>query len=115
MFIYAGGRRSGKTQKMIEWFLADPQNRIIVAPNQVQARYLQDRIRSSMGKNYPFLGQIITYNDANGLLEGSRGFEIGVENLDMLLSQIFRNSVEFATVTGVKFVAPETKPWWRFW
>lgn len=116
MFIYAGGRRTGKTGKMIEWFLADPQDRIIITPNKVQTVYLQKRIRSSMGNNFPFYAHIVSYYDAEFLLHGSRGFLIGVENLDMLLNQLFNNPVEFATTSGVRFDAPEkSKPWWRFW
>lgn len=115
MFIYAGGRRTGKTGKMIEWFLADPQNRIIVAPNKVQADYIKNRIKSSMGKEYPFLGHIITHYESERMLRGTRNFTLGIENLDMILNQMYSNTVEFATVSGVKFIAPDKKPWWRFW
>lgn len=117
MFIYAGGRRSGKTAKMIEWFLADPQNRIIVTPNKIQAEYIKKRILEVTGSfgDFPFLSQIISYHDTERLLRGSRNFEIGTENLDLILHQVFHNSVEFATVTGVKFDAPKKKPWWKFW
>lgn len=115
MFILAGGRRTGKTGKMIEWFLADPMNRVIVTPNVQQANYIIKRIKSSMGDDYPFLGHIIHYQDARRFLAGSRNFEIGVENLDMIMYQMFSNSVDFATVSGVKFNAPSRKRWWQFW
>lgn len=116
MFIYAGGRRTGKSGKMIEWFLADPMNRVIVTPSVTQANDLVKRIKSSMGAGFPYYGHIIPYDRSEALLFGSRNFEVGIENLDMILNQRFNNTVQFVTVTGVRFESQErSKPWWKFW
>lgn len=114
MYIFTGGRRSGKTEKMIDWFLGDPRNRIIVTNNKEQAEYLKKMIRERMGDRFPYYPQIISYHDSGYLLRGSRNFEVGIDNLDLILSTLFRNSVEFVTVTGVRFDAPKRKPWWKF-
>lgn len=116
MFILAGGRRTGKSGKMIEWFLADPMNRVIVTPNVTQANDLVKRIKSSMGAGFPYYGHIMPYHQSESLLYGSRNFEVGIENLEMVLNQRFSNPVAFVTVTGVKLDAPpRDKPWWKFW
>lgn len=118
MFIYTGGRRSGKTEKMVDWFLSDPKNRVIVTPNRVQAEHIRRKIRNKMGDQFPFLSHVISYYESHTLLQDSRNFEIGIENLDMILMQVFNsNSVEFVTTTGVQFQAPEVnnKPWWKIW
>lgn len=115
MFIYAGGRRTGKTSRMIEWFLGDPSNRIIIVPNAAQANYIVRRIKASMGAEFPFYSHIVPFDDARQLLAGSRNFQIGIENLDMILFNMFRNTAEFVTVTGVKIHSHRDKPWWRFW
>lgn len=113
MFIYTGGRRTGKTGKMIEWFLADPSNRVIVTPDVIQANGLIRRIEASMGADFPYYGHIFPYYEP--YLQGTRNFEIGVENLDMILASVFSGHVAFATVTGIKFEAPVRKSRWKFW
>ena len=117
MYIFTGGRRSGKTEKAIDWFLSNPSNRIIIAPNKRQADYLKRRILEKAGTfgDFPFLSHIVPYAQSETLLYGSRNYEIAVDNLDMLLHQLFHNTVEFATVTGVQFNMPKQKPWWKFW
>lgn len=115
MFIYAGGRRTGKTGKMIEWFLANPMNHIIVTTSVPEANYIIKRIQSSMGKDYPFLSHIMPYSEARTRLVGSRNYQIGVENVDLLLTYLFGNTVEFATLSGVMFEEPRKKSRWKFW
>lgn len=114
MFIYAGGRQVGKTEKMIDWFLGDPVNRIIITLDATQANYIIKRIKDSKGAEFPFYDHIYPYHEAKRML-GTRGLRIGIDNLDMILSDMFRSQVEFVTLTGTTFDAPRVKPWWRFW
>lgn len=113
MFIYAGGRQSGKTSKIIDWFLVDPLNRVIVTPDAAQANRIIKQITNTKGKGFPFLNHIFPYHNASGTLFGTRGLQVGIDNVDMVLSNLLHSQVDFATVTGVKFDVPSKRHWWR--
>lgn len=107
MIVNIGGRRSGKTQKTITWWLEDPENRIILCHNEqaaVRVRHIAFERATAKGVSYEMnvynLGIIgATRAGRNwGLLRQEK--LIAIDDLDFLLAQLFGHDVEAATMTA---------------
>lgn len=81
MEIYSGARRSGKTHKLAELLLADP-NGIIVTHNLREARNIVEEYRLMPD-------QVVAVNRTNDLLQGRDTSSLYIDNLEMVLADIF--------------------------
>jgi len=83
------GRRMGKTTKMIEWFKEDPANRMIVTFSEQEAH----RISKEYG--IPQRKVVSARKDALG---GRREVR-GIDNVDIILAQMFGPEIDLMTAT----------------
>lgn len=90
MKIVVGGRRSGKTFRMIQWFTEDPAHRVILVPNVQQRRFISDEII----KTYPemgetaraWLGNIRLFDSRSNV--GRANKKVWIDNVDMIIRSV---------------------------
>lgn len=90
MKILVGDRGTGKTFRMIQWFVEDVQNRVILVPNVQQRRFVTDEIV----KMFPemaetaraWLGHVRVFDSATE--RGRTNKEVWIDNVDMILRSV---------------------------
>ena len=92
MKIIVGGRRSGKTFKMILWFMEDMQSRAILVPNVQQRTFLIREIIKAFPETgettRAWVGHIwIPYNAVRER-SGRTVKEVWIDNVDMVLREL---------------------------
>lgn len=107
MKFYVTGRRTGKTESTLDWFLVDPQNRYVVFPNTAQAtmfwrafveKYI---VRYNLRPNGVLRGHLISAERLPTDLRGLRGGMVAIDNLDMIIRHLCGGlDVDFVTATG---------------
>lgn len=105
-FLIAG-RQTGKTTAAINWVKGGVRRQLVV-PDEMQAMHVREMYLRRAG--YSFMrGQgselhpekIISYSSLmSGRTRGQPFNELAVDNLDMLLTQLFGYHVGFVTATG---------------
>lgn len=97
MIIYANSRQSGKTTRAIK--LASSTGSVLLVPNKVMASYTK-RYADELG--YPV--EVITYKDLQKSLRYGgkflKGTKVVIDELDMVLRDLFGLDVIMATTTG---------------
>ncbi len=106
MIVFVAGRQQGKTIAVVRWLLEDPQRRALLVATQdrkneimrmlYQLAYMRDR---------RYWEQRIIVGSPD-FLEGYAPVEVGIDDLDTLLEQIFRLRVEFVTINAT-LIHPE--------
>ena len=96
------GRGVGKTYDLIKWMVeSDPEppaskKGIVVAYNQHRNRVLEQIEQMYPGDGKNWIHRVFTVAEVKGL---SRDFwELGVDNVDIVLEQMFDNRVTVATL-----------------
>lgn len=102
MNIIIGDRGKGKTTQIIEWFLDDPHNRVIITHSEHYARQLRSIVfrKSVSSRNREIskelLEKAITY--PSGLISTRyKGKQIGIDNVEMVLANFFNNGIDTIT------------------
>lgn len=106
-----GGRGTGKSQEAIKW-VRGAGNRYLVIPDSRQVDHLLAMDRANVARRggmalHP--DKFIPYHAAATRRGMGQAVEYGVDNLDMLLQQIFGRYVAFVTATGSLHSAPESE------
>ena len=87
-----GGRQTGKTYKLVEWYREQPGERVIIVSSKETADWLHQEF------NVPS-GDILNLFDAGVRLRG-RHREIGVDNIEHILMEYFGQIPSVVTFTG---------------
>jgi hypothetical protein len=87
------GRQGGKTHEAAEWVKAHPDAVMITFSQQEAARLVK---QYGLDEN-----RVVSFRSATqlGALRGRR-VRIGIDNLDIILRELFGHEVEFVTATG---------------
>jgi len=101
------GRGAGKTYDMIQWLLDSIESeydgplRAILVPTNVHRRELVERLRKWVEKDLlqRLADRILLPDEARTGLRRD-AWEIGVDNVDLVLSEIFDNQVTYITLEG---------------
>jgi hypothetical protein len=97
MIIYANSRQSGKTTRAIR--MASSTGSVLLVPNKAMASYTK-RYADELG--YPV--EIITYKDLQKNIRYGgkflKGTKVVIDELDMVLRELFGVDVIMATTTG---------------
>lgn len=116
MKIFIGGRRSGKTSKIIRWWLENPTKRVVVCMNETQAKDIRSKVRRrveqpSWGEKMLDIARLDDRVYKDGIIHMNqlhelrgRDVEIGVEDIDELIHRWFNQSVSVATMTAEEWV-----------
>ena len=97
MEFLIGGKQSGKTHELIEWYKKDPDNRVIFVPNVYQEAY----IRQTYGYDQIKEDHTFLLSNLNSFRGHSTEYEIGIDNLDDFLRSFFPfNKIGLVTATG---------------
>lgn len=89
--IVTGGRRSGKTMRMLFWMQDNPGSVMVVYSEDERSRILSEN---------PWLeSRRLLTPDSAQRLRGLDHPRIGIDNLDMILSSMFGPRIEKATMT----------------
>lgn len=109
-FLIAG-RQTGKTTAAINYVKGGVRRQLVV-PDEMQARFVRNLYRAGdLPRPYgtPLHPEkIISYSQLmSGRTRGQKFNELAVDNLDMLLDQLFGYHVGFVTATGE---VPNVKP-----
>ncbi len=92
MLAISGGRGSGKTEKLIEWYRNTP-GAVIVTIHEAE------RVRLNREYGIP-LEDIITFQSRDGLRNRRpTSYRLGIDNLDHLLSYFFGSVPDVITFT----------------
>lgn len=108
MKIIRGGRRSGKTTSALAWMLGD-EKRVLVVPNATRHSVVM-LLRDLIGKtDHQIEGRIFGAGEAvvGGRLLGMAAGEVGIDELEWVLSEILRPTVTFATINDYHLPIPE--------
>jgi hypothetical protein len=121
MFIFISSRRTGKTEKIVTWYMEKPNHRIIVCPDENQRQHILDRIQDRYPghRKYAERSVLTSYKVQTGALKGTHYTELAVDNAEWLLEQYIGRRIDFLTMTGTSFEEPpeeqKKKSWWMFW
>ena len=105
--FHIGGRMSGKTDKMLQWLVDAPEDehRVIVSISEARAMRLlrEARMRELDVESWQFVGvEGITKRSWSGVLFNRGGhIVLGLDDLDMMLYQLFGWPVHRVSATGV--------------
>jgi GTPase SAR1 family protein len=111
--FFIGDRASGKSTAAMRWLRGSP-HRYLVVPDSRQVeniKALDYRFSAEHGVTPAFrhtmLDRVIPYATlTRGRLHGVPAAELGVDNLDMLLTQLFHYPVNLVTATGDQYSGP---------
>ncbi len=97
------GREAGKTRDLIKWMVessdpAAPASRkgIVVAYNQHRNRVLEQIEHMYPGQGRDWTDRVFTVAEVKGLARDY--WELGVDNIDIVLAEVFDNRVSVATL-----------------
>jgi hypothetical protein len=81
-------RAAGKTRDLLDWWRERPRSRVIVVPDQQQAKLVRKSIEGQ--RTTEELLQLINFDDLRSgrLLRGRGDVEVGIDNLDMILNRL---------------------------
>lgn len=110
MFLYSRPRQTGKTKLLIEWVMADPDNRVVLVADSMQRDQLAKRMWSCWHKHYagPDIDHIrdgrqywmdrvaIPANIRLKLMDRPKA-AVSVDNLEQVLAVMFGHPVEMVT------------------
>lgn len=103
------GRQTGKSTAALRW-LRGAGNRQLVVPDSRQVDYLARMDREYAEKNgvsrFYLPDKIIPYASLGYGRHMPPTIELGVDNLDIIISHIFKRSVGFVTATGSLYDGP---------
>jgi hypothetical protein len=109
MRIVQLGRREGKTHRLLDWVAEGTPctpypfwTRIIVTPDIHQADWLRDLLRRQAHEDRRDMAynKVYAYNEwLHAHIGTGWDGEIGIDNLDMLINNLFRHHISIATVT----------------
>lgn len=111
--FYIGERASGKSTAAMRW-LRGSVSRVLVVPDAQQAsliKRLDEQFSSShrvpRALQPSFYERVVPYASlSSGSLRGMQRVELAVDNLDMLLAQLFHHPVGLVTATGEQYSGP---------
>jgi len=90
MWIDHNTRQSGKTTRIVEWAKQNP-NRMIIVLDETRRRCLRHLISPD---------RVVTLREAlDGVLEGRCFEEVGIDDADAVLMQMFRRPIGYLTMT----------------
>lgn len=91
-----GARQCGKTTKMLDWLAGEPEG-VLVCINENEVARLREKVkRDRLNINPERIVSVRTVT--GGGIRGMRIHTLGVDNLDMMLSQLFGERVQIATM-----------------
>ena len=96
------GRGAGKTHDLIEWMMEHPgsdplpKRGIVVAYNQHRHWVLEQLEHMHPGQGQNYTHRVFTVAEVKGLARDY--WELGVDNIDMVLAEVFDNRVSVATL-----------------
>jgi hypothetical protein len=106
MQVKVTGRGMGKTIRLIDRFMEDPSNSVIVVPDARQKEFVIHELETRFGnagvksKKW-YEDHVITWEVRDRRLRGLKQRKILVDNLDMILAWEFRgHEVSVVTLTG---------------
>lgn len=99
MDFFISGRQTGKTAILIDWVKMQPDNewRVIVVSNHEQLAQVTQRLGEADVENPD--RHVCTINSTR-YLHGRKNVRLGIDNIDLMLSSIFGQSVDIVTGTG---------------
>ena len=92
MDAIVGGRRTGKTTALVNWYKEQPGNRVIVVMNSQIANWLQ--------QEYDIPSKDILITATTGVHLRGRHSDFGVDNLEFILTEYFGQTPSVVTFTG---------------
>ena len=118
MFVVVAGRGQGKTQAIVNWWLEDPQKRIVLVSDSHRREHLADRIGEacnySMRKRDVWESIFVVSHDLVEYLRGSFRFgsrtQVAIDNAEEILATVFHAPVELLTFNATLIAPPSTAP-----
>jgi hypothetical protein len=110
MYIYSRPQQTGKTKLLIEWLMADPDNRVILVADSMQRDTLAKRLWSCWHKHYAgpdmdvrrdgrqyWVDRVVIPSNLRMKLQGRPRTEVSVDNIEQVLAAIVGQPVEMVT------------------
>lgn len=108
------GRQQGKTTRLVSWLTQKPDTRVLLTVNQAEAARLMSEVRKGMEhssetwrkqsaeEQHNWLRlHVRTFNDVSSRRGPfPEGWQIGVDNLDLLLIKFLNRPASMVTATG---------------
>lgn len=93
-----GGRQTGKTSRMLQWMLSQPEDesRVIIVHSEHEAQRLRQILKNSGIEVDAW--KIVRADQARNLM--GRDVVLGIDNLDLILGSLFGRSVSRISATG---------------
>lgn len=99
MIVYLGGRRSGKTTRLLNWWLEDPYNRHIICSTEQRAMHVR-HMASELAAHAQieigtYFNNIVSTNPRGAKRwEGIQGQKIAIDDLEEVLGVLFQHRID---------------------
>lgn len=99
MIVYMGGRLSGKTTRLLKWWLEDPYNRHIICSSEHRAlhvRHMASELAANEGiETGTYFNNIVAVNPRGAALWGGiMNQKIAIDDLEEVLGMLFHHQIE---------------------
>lgn len=103
MIFDIGDRGTGKTERIVDWWLEDVERRVIIVSTYYMAGDVYATIARKLDSSWPAVQHVFPYSVVtmsrflNGELNGFKDLELAFDNIDMILQSITQHKVDRVT------------------